>query len=64
MTGPDAIAETRSTPWERAAIGEIWFAIERAFNEEARRGAGRNAGRLDLALEIRNILVPPKGCAS
>jgi hypothetical protein len=55
-----AAATPEASPWEREAISEIWFAIERAFKEEARRGVGRNAGRLDLAMEIRNILVPPK----
>lgn len=50
-----------STPWEREAIGDIWVAIDRAFREESARGASvRDTGRLDLAMEIRNILVPPR----
>jgi hypothetical protein len=60
ITPPADVIPTEATAWERAAISEIWFAIERAFNEEARRGVAHDFGRLDLAMEIRNILIPPK----
>jgi hypothetical protein len=43
-------------------VRDVWFAVDRVLAEEAAKGRDhRDPGRTDLALEIRNLVVPPRG---